>query len=246
MTEKKVQTSEKLRTAVLVSVGVVAVIAFLFLFVYLRSGFDELRSNTAEVTYEGRINLIELSSNPLVSVALQEISGRPEVLTTDPTTGSSNPELQIIEFGSFGSGYSASAQRVTEQLLEEYGDRVQLVWKDYYDSADTMALMGAEAARCAQLQSKYWEMHSAIFHTTAGFTKADLLSLAEGIGLNNETFTSCLDDHDMRSLIDQNVNEAKALNLPGTPVFFVGQAQALEGIVTYSEFEALVKQELDK
>ncbi len=245
MTEKKLQTSEKLRTVVSVSVGLAAVLIFLFLFVYIRSNLDRFRVEVVEVSYEGYLDEIDSSANPLVTPAVKDIAGRPTIVSSDPATGAASPEITVVQFGSFGSGYSASAQRVMEQVLAEYGERVQWVWKDYYNRDDSMAILGAESARCAQLQNKFWEMHSEIFHTQAGYTYDDIISLSEKIGLDQELFKSCLENDETLGLIEQNVTEALNLNLPGVPILFVGDAQPVIGAITFVEMKALLKQELD-
>lgn len=244
MEEKKVQTSQKLRTATLIMIGVVSVLVFIFLFIYLRANFNKARINQVEITYTGYYDEVDITGNSLVTIAEQNISGRPSVRNTDPKTGAGNPALQIVEFGSFGSGYTASAQRVLEQIIDKYGDRVQLVWKDYFDQNNPMAQLGAEAGRCAQQQSKFWEMHKEIFYTEDGYDREGIDELAVKIGLDTEDFTKCLDQKNTGGLIDQDISEGVDLHLPGAPIFFVGNAQPLVGIVTFQEFEALVKQEL--
>ncbi len=244
MAGKQVQTSQKMKTAAIIMVGVVAVLILLFLVVYLRSSIDKAKTNQIEITYSGYYDEIDISQNPLVTVADQEVSGQPLIRDTDPKMGSSSPVVQIVEFGSFGSRYSASAQRVLEQIINEYGDRVQLIWKDYFDQNDTMSQLGAEAGRCAQQQGKFWEMHKEIFYTENGYNRTGINEIAEKIGLDTDDFANCLEEKDVGGLIDQNISDGVELHLPGAPIFFVGESQPLLGIVTYSEFEALVKREL--
>ncbi|MDP3964191.1 MAG: thioredoxin domain-containing protein [bacterium] len=246
MPEKSVQTSNRIKIIVLVALGVAAVmIVAVMYFVWqslLNNQSDRLSSESATT---GLLEPIDVSVNPLVTKAEQEISGQPVIRESDPKKGASDPEVTIVEFGSFGSGYSASAERVLTQVIDTYGDRVNLVWKDYYNQSDDLALLGAEAARCAGNQGKYWEMHSKIFHSENGFTFEELLQYASDLALDSELFQSCLDSDATVGLIDLSVSDAISLNLPGVPVFFIGETLQ-EGVVTYDEFAALVEAELAK
>ncbi|MDD5342605.1 MAG: thioredoxin domain-containing protein [Patescibacteria group bacterium] len=243
MAEKPIQTHTKVKTAVVVTIGVIAFLVIALLIVIFRNVIAEGLFSRVKVTYEGMYNPFVISGNALVTAAEKEISGQPELRPTDPTQGSSSPKIKIFEFGSFNSGYSAAAQSVVEQIVTDYGGEVQIIWKDYFDQTDSIARLGAEAARCGQQQNKFWEMQKVIYQTQGGFTRDKLIELAKGLNLNLDNFNSCLDKKEVDGVIDQNISEAIQLHLPGAPIFFVDD-KVLKGVVTYREFEALVKQEL--
>ncbi|MFA5106748.1 MAG: thioredoxin domain-containing protein [Patescibacteria group bacterium] len=245
MAEKKVTTTSKTKTIVIVVVGLLAFLGFLFALIMTRSTINSIsrRLNT-KVVYEGVSDPVDQSQDVLVTVANKEVSGTPEIRDTDPVLGTAAPKITIIEFASFGSGYSAAAQPIVQQIMDNYGSEVKLVFKDYFNQSDAMASLGAKAARCAQAQNKFWEMEKQIFQTTDGFEKSDIIDIAKNIGLTEDTFTTCLDKTETDSAVSQNISDGIELHLSAVPTFFVDD-KVLTGIVTYDEFEALVIQELE-
>lgn len=245
MPEKKLKTGAPVRTIVLAAAGVIAFAGFVFLLIVFRSTVNEAALSQKAVSTEGLYESIEFSQDALVTVGERQISGVPAVKETDPKQGAAKPELIVVEFGSFGSGFTAAAQDVMKQLLEKYGNRIQLVWKDFYDPADEMALLGARAGRCAQKEGRFWEMHEKIFQTDNGFDQSELEEIAKTTGLSAETFTDCLEKKEVDALINENLSEGRELGLSKVPMFFVDDT-AVTGIIPFEQFSALVGQKLDK
>lgn len=245
MAEKKVNTTPRTKTIVIVVIGLLAFLGFLLALIITRSTFKTIsqRINT-KVVYEGVSDQVDLSQDSLVTMANVKVTGTPEIRDTDPVLGTATPKITIVEFESFGSGYSAAAEPIVQQIIDNYGSQVKLVFKDFFDQSDAMAVLGAKAARCAQAQNKFWEMKKGIFQTTNGFQKSDVIEIAKNIGLNEEVFAGCLDNTETDPVISQNISEGIELHLAAVPTFFVDD-KVLTGIVTYGEFQALVEQELE-
>ncbi|MBU0707710.1 thioredoxin domain-containing protein [Patescibacteria group bacterium] len=244
MTDKKTQTAPKTRTVVWITVGVVAFVIVMFLVIYFQNLINDYFGDRTLVSYNGLVDKVELSSDSLVTAADQKIVGKPVVYKTDPKTGSDSPEVTIVQYGSFSSGYSAAAKDILNQILAKHGDSVQLVWKDYYANDDDLARMGALAAHCAGRQDMFWEMHNKIFSTEGGYNLTDLMGFASDLKLDTDAFALCLEDDDIDAQINKNISQAVQMNISGIPIFFIGQAEPLEGIVTFSKFDAIVRQEL--
>ncbi|MCA9646937.1 MAG: thioredoxin domain-containing protein, partial [Myxococcales bacterium] len=84
-----------------------------------------------------------------------------------PTKGASNPKLVIQELGDFECPFCAEVQPVLEQVLDHYGDRVRIVWRDYpLSHIHPYAMQAAEAAREVRAQlgeDGFWRYHHLLF-----------------------------------------------------------------------------------
>ena len=78
--------------------------------------------------------------------------------------GKAGSKVTIVEFSDFQCPYCSRAYPVVNQVMKEYGDKVQLVFKQFpLVSIHPHAQKAAEAAACAADQGKFWEMHNALF-----------------------------------------------------------------------------------
>jgi protein-disulfide isomerase len=79
----------------------------------------------------------------------------------------------------------------------------------------------AEAAECADRQGKFWEYHDALFQASESFDPPGLITRARVIGLTEEAFTTCLDGQTRAQVLEDSAS-GMALQVSGTPTFFVG------------------------
>jgi len=158
----------------------------------------------------------------------------PKILETDPKKGSDSARVTIIEFGDFQCQYCQTMSEIFNQVKQEYGENVRLIWKDFpLTSIHDQASGAAQAARCAQMQGKFWEMHDLLFQNQSKLSATLYLSLAEQLKLNTDSFSECLSSQETIGLINQNMAEGNQLGVKGTPYFYVNQT--IENEVVYLE-----------
>lgn len=84
-----------------------------------------------------------------------------------PALGNQNAPVTLVEFSDYQCPFCGAFYKGAEaQIKKEYVDtgKVKLVYRDYpLNSIHPGAQKGAEAARCAGDQGKYWEYHDAVF-----------------------------------------------------------------------------------
>jgi len=83
----------------------------------------------------------------------------------------------------------------------------------------------AEAAECAGIQGRFWEMHDALFRESRELTQAEVLIKAETLGLSLGAFEKCLRG-ETAARVDADFNEAQQMEVRGTPTFFFGTHEA--------------------
>lgn len=116
---------------------------------------------------------------------------------------------------------------------------MRLVFKDLPLPSHPAARGAHEAARCAGAAGRYWPYHDRLFAQQGEFERADLIRYAKEIGLDAGKFTACLDARRYRAKVDADIEQARALDVRGTPTFFVG-GTPLVGAHPIEKFRELI------
>ena len=96
---------------------------------------------------------------------------------------------------------------------------------------------------CAKEQGKFWEFHDKIFENQRALEDADLNRHATEIGLDAESFNTCLDSGKFKNEVMQDQREGQQVGVTGTPAFFVN-GRFLSGARPFEDFKSLIDQEL--
>ena len=112
------------------------------------------------------------------------------------------------------------------------------------------AQVAAEAAMCAGVQGKFWELHSSLFQTQPRWAeaKAPLIvfdSLARAAGVELKAWDACMTSHATAKLIDADRDRSMKAGVESTPPFFVGD-RALAGAYPVDTFRVAIDQALAK
>ncbi len=147
----------------------------------------------------------------------------------DHVLGKEDSKVILIEYGDFQCPSCGSAHPNVVSLMEEYGDRVAFVFRNFpLVSIHPNARAAAAAAEAAGLQDKYWDMHNWIFENQSSWSSLDssqrteaFISYAEQFGLNAETFTTDLASSNVNRKIsfDQALGSKKGAD--ATPAFYL-------------------------
>lgn len=176
--------------------------------------------------------------------AVTDKHGKPPVVrATDPVRGSDTPSLTIIEYGDFQCPECGSIEPALQTVIARH-PTVRFVWKDFpLTDTHPEAQAAAEAARCAQQQGKFWEMHDALFAHQQQLGDALYTQLALQLQLDTLQFSTCRSQHQTQQLVRQGSADALAWKVDGTPYFFVGNS-ALANVTTADTLEQALAQVL--
>lgn len=148
--------------------------------------------------------------------------------------GGQNPHGTIVELSDYECPYCRAAHKAMRLLAAQAPDRIRLVHRHFpLDMACNpsvprpfhgRACLFAEAAECAGLQGRFWEMNDALFSVQEKVSTEDVdpFELAVRLGLNRSEFKRCLENHETAARIAADVKEGMARNLTGTPSFVLG------------------------
>lgn len=177
----------------------------------------------------------------------------------DPVLGDKNAPVTIVEFSDYECPFcKRHFDETFPQLVKEYIDtgKAKLVYRDLpLPFHDPMATKEAIAANCAREQggdTKYFEYHDEIFTRTSsngnGLSEADLTTIASDVGLNLNTFNSCLQDPAQEAEVKKDLADAGNAGASGTPSFIVGKSTSngeidgdlVVGAQPFAAFQAVI------
>lgn len=145
-----------------------------------------------------------------------------QISTDDqPTKGNPNASVTIVEFTDFQCPSCAQQHPVLERIVSEFGDRVQLVVRDFPLSQHVNARMAAEAAEAAREQGKYWEYVSLLFRNQSALEVEKLGLYASELGLDRARFDAALSSGKFAEKVQRDVLDGQRLGVGGTPTFYI-------------------------
>jgi len=163
-----------------------------------------------------------------------------------PAKGPATAPVTIVEFSDFECPYCSRVLPSLQQVVDNYGDSVRLVFRQFpLNSIHPRAQKAAEASLCASDQDKFWEMHDAMFEEQKSLGVDQLKEKAVRLGLDSESFNSCLDDSKYAEQVAADLKAGAAAGVSGTPAMFVN-GRFLNGAVPYEALAEVVDEELNR
>jgi protein-disulfide isomerase len=150
-------------------------------------------------------------------------------LDTDHFIGPADAPVTVVEFFDYRCGYCKRSMPFVQELPEKYDNKVRVVFKEYPifgGISETAAL----AALAAGKQDKYYDMHVALMNLKSNdeLTEKKIDELAEEVGVDVRKMRADMQSVVLKKQLDDMQRLGHALNLSGTPGFYVGDT-AIEG-----------------
>ncbi len=164
------------------------------------------------------------------------------VTDRDVILGDPKAPVTIIGYGDYQCPACGKFFSETEPLIRhEYINtgKVRIVYRNFaFLGPESVA--AAEASECAKDQKKFWEFYDEIYKKEVpdgsrnnGNLNRDLfLTIATDIGLNAETFTSCIDSKKYASVVQKEIAGGEDAGVNSTPTFFIN-GQKVRGALPY-------------
>lgn len=243
----KIFKQPKFFTKIFIASSSAAFILFVFLFFIITSsapiprGADDVR---------GKYYLNEnYSEGDLLTTKvprLKDMLAGPIISDLDPGFGNEEAPVAIVIFSNYQCGFCQKQEQTLKNLLNQYGDKIRLIWKDYPESGEnSISFMAAVAGRCAQEQKKFWEYHDLLFQNSNNLVQLTFLKIADKLNLDRKDFIRCLDNDNIKQLIKDNMEEADALGASGVPLIYVNDKN-VAGEVDLEELKRIIEAELFK
>src|SRR5271170_4981391 len=193
-----------------------------------------------------RMTTLDLTKDPYAeNMKKIDLNGR-------PTRGNKDAKVVVVNFDDFQCPFcSRMHQTLFPELLKEYGDRVQFVYKDYpLSEIHPWAIHAAVDANClaAQNNDAYWDFADHIHANQhevnsekgrdAQFAALDRLTLEQGQkhNLDQTKLQACVKAQNEDG-IKASMREAEGMGVNATPTLFVN-GQEMDGALPINELRA--------
>lgn len=144
------------------------------------------------------------------------------IRTHNAAAGSPEAMVTVLEFTDFQCPYCKNfSENERGRLLERYDGKIRFVVKNYpLEAAHPEAKMAAIAAQCGHRSGRYWELEQALFASATDLNEQSVSSMGRRLGLGAE-FDTCLSERHTLEEVEQDIRDARAVGVRGTPTFVV-------------------------
>ena len=163
----------------------------------------------------------------------------------DPVRGSKTAGVTIVEFSDYQCPFCARVNPTLAKIRDTYGDKVNIIFKDFPLPNHAQAPKAAEAAHCAAEQGKYWEMHDVMFANQRALEVPALKQSATGLGLDMAKFNQCLDSGQYASKVAAGAAQGDKLGVNSTPTLYINGRPVI-GAQPFEVFKAAIDEELKR
>jgi len=199
-----------------------------------------------------RMTKIDLTKDPYAETMKKiDVSGR-------PVRGNPDAKVTIINYDDFECPFCARMHStLTSEILQQYGDKVKIVYKDYPLSMHPWAIHAANDANCLAKESGqgYWEFADYVHanqraisgsqkDVQSSFTELDHITLDIGKkhGADAARLQACVKTQ-ADAALKASMAEGDSIGVNATPTVFIN-GQRLEGAVDADEVKAALNQQL--
>jgi protein-disulfide isomerase len=227
--------------SILAAVGVGVVLLLLFAFSWrVFSFYQQIRHGKVDFG-NLRYSSTSARTESLRALAAKAPGSGELASKDDPSLGSADAKVTVVEFADFGCPFSAEEHYVVQALAREFPGTVRFIYRDFpLDDLHPGATLAAEAGECASDQDAFWAFHDELFAHQREFTEDELVGAAESVGMNANTFRTCLQSRKYTSEVQNDLTDGVNAGVVGTPTFFVNGVK-VEGAVPYAIFKEVLQ-----
>ena len=174
-----------------------------------------------------------------------------------PILGNPNAPITLVEFGDYQCHYcNVFFQSIKGDIIKNYVEtgKVKIIFKDY-NIIGPDSINASHGAHCANEQGLFWEFHDILYSNWTGenngwASSKNLTVFAEEVNVNMDKWLRCMNEKPHSKTIIESNNDARLLELTGTPAFFVinsnGEVSKLFGAQPFEVFKKIFDNELEK
>ncbi len=140
----------------------------------------------------------------------------------DPAQGKSDAPVTVIMFTDFQCPACAAAHPTLKKVVEEYGEKVRFVVRDFpLTQIHNNAFNAALAANAANKQGKFFEYAEVLYNNQTALDVTSLKKYATQIGLNQKKFEKDFADEKFKEEVKKDMKEGESYSVSSTPSIFV-------------------------
>jgi len=153
--------------------------------------------------------------------------------------GAEDAAVVVVEYSDFQCPFCKKySDETRRQIIDEYGDKVRMVFKHYpLEQMHPHAMTAAIAAQCALREGKFWDIHERFFSQPNALDVDSAISAGRSIGLSDR-YAECVVNGETRAEVEQDMRDGSEVGVRGTPTLMVN-GEFLVGVHSVAAFEAI-------
>ncbi len=149
--------------------------------------------------------------------------------------GNPDGDITLVEFFDYNCGFCKRSMESVIGLIES-DPNVRVVMREF-PILGQGSLIASRAALASRKQNKYWEFHVALMKAKSLQNEAQVMRVAQSVGLDIEKLRKDMDGPEIVLSIKEGYDLAQALGIQGTPTFvlddqIIPNATNIQGILT--------------
>lgn len=164
--------------------------------------------------------------------------------------GNKDAKVTIIEYSDFECPYCSRGFATVKKVLEEYGDKVRLVFKhlplDFHPKAEPAARYFEAIAK--QNPATAYKWHDEMFINQKDLKEKGedfMKATAKKLGVDMAKLAKDFDSEEVKKIIREDMEEAKKFGFSGTPGYLINGV-SLKGAYPFEDFKKVIDRHLSK
>jgi protein-disulfide isomerase len=185
----------------------------------------------------------------------EQLASAPKVGGDDHIKGNKNAKITLIEYSDFECPFCQRFHPTTQQVLEEFGDDVALVYRHYPLSFHPNAQAAAETSECVAKiggNDAFWKYADAVFAENGKLggklTPAAIDTAVAAAGVNTSAVKTCVESGEMTAKVNEQMQAGGTAGISGTPGTILvtkdGEYEFISGAVPFEQLKTSIEKYL--
>ena len=188
----------------------------------------------------------EPKSNEVTTASASEVTPSESPVYEDQSI---EAKVTVLKFSDFQCPACKYFVPFEEQLKEDYGDDINIVYKNFPLGMHSYAQLAARSVEAARKQGKFHEYHDLLFEGqeqwSQGNAEAIFIGYARSLELDVDMFRTDMNSAEMNRLVMEDRREGRELGVNSTPTFFVNGDKIESNPRSYEAFKAIIAGYMD-
>jgi protein-disulfide isomerase len=168
-----------------------------------------------------------------------------DIANFNPSRGAQVAPVTIVEWSDFQCPFCGRVEPTIKQIMDTYGSKVKVVWRNQPLPFHPFAMPAAKAAMAANEQGRFWEMHDKMFANQQNLKPEDLERYARESGLDVNKWKADMESPKVKEEIDADSKYGQTVGANGTPTFFIN-GKEVGGAQPFDSFKVIIDDQLKK
>ena len=224
-------------------------------------GFKEVRVRISQGVQSQEVPLyVSNDGKKIVQGTFYDVTANPfkpelDKLKTQfqPALGTAGAPVAIVVFSDLQCPHcKGEAEMIRQNLIQNYPTQVRLYFKDFpIESLHPWAKAAAMAGRCVfqQKPDAFWGYHDYVFAHQDAITGDNLKDTVLGWAKDTKDVDSiklgaCIDGKATQAEVEKEIEEAKALDINGTPTMFIN-GRRIPQVIEWPNLKMIIDTEIE-